>query len=148
VFFIPSGTINHSLKTHIHVYLIDDCREEVKPKRSLEAKIIWSRLHYFSHVMRAKGSLERDIMLGQVAGHRRQGKPQLWWLDSIKGATGLCLEALTETVQDRKNGACWWKKSLRIGNTQMWNEHRRRQWQTTPEQHTLPRKSFTGSPGV
>jgi hypothetical protein len=51
--------------------------EEVKPKRSLEATIIRSRLRYFSHVMRAKGSLEQDIMLGQVAGHRRQGKPQL-----------------------------------------------------------------------
>jgi hypothetical protein len=41
-------------------------------------------------------------MLGQVAGHRRQGKPQLRWLDSIKEATGLCLEALKETVQDGK----------------------------------------------
>jgi len=27
--------------------------------------------------MRAKGSLEQDIMLGQVAGYRRQGKPQI-----------------------------------------------------------------------
>jgi hypothetical protein len=52
--------------------------------------------------MRAKGSLERTIMLGQVAGHRRQGKPRLRWLGSIKEATGLCLEALKETVQDRK----------------------------------------------
>jgi hypothetical protein len=52
--------------------------------------------------MTAKGSLEQDIMLGQVAGHRRRGKPWLRWLDSIKGATGLRLEALKETVQDRK----------------------------------------------
>jgi hypothetical protein len=56
--------------------------------------------------MRAKGSLEWDIMLGQVAGHRRQGKPRLRWLDSIKDATGLRLEALKETVQDRKK----WRK--------------------------------------
>jgi hypothetical protein len=41
-------------------------------------------------------------MLGQVAGHRRQGKPRLRWLDSIKEATSLRLEALKETVQDRK----------------------------------------------
>jgi hypothetical protein len=93
--------------------------EEVKPKRSLEGTIIQSRLRYFGNIMREKGSLERDIMLGQVAGHGRQGKPQLRWLDSIKEATGLRLEALKETVQDRKNGACWWKKSLSIGNTQM-----------------------------
>ena len=39
--------------------------EEVKPKRSIEATI----LRYFGHVMRAEGSLERDIMLGQVEGY-------------------------------------------------------------------------------
>ena len=53
-------------------------------------------------IMRAKGLLERDIMLGQVAEHRRQGKPPMCWLDSIKEATGLRLEVLQETVQDRK----------------------------------------------
>jgi len=37
----------------------------------------------------AKGSLEQDIMLGHVAGYRRQGKPRMRWLDSIKEATGL-----------------------------------------------------------
>jgi hypothetical protein len=52
--------------------------------------------------MRAKGSPELDITLGQVAGHRGQGKPWLQWLYSIKDATGLCLEVLKETVQDRK----------------------------------------------
>jgi hypothetical protein len=52
--------------------------------------------------MRAKGSLERDIMVGQVAGHRRQGNPRLGWIDSIKEATDLRLEALKEIVQDRK----------------------------------------------
>jgi hypothetical protein len=52
--------------------------------------------------MRAKGSLERDIMLGQVAGYRRRGKPRMRWLDSIKEATGLLLDVLKEAVQDRK----------------------------------------------
>jgi hypothetical protein len=52
--------------------------------------------------MRAKRSLEWDIMLGQVEGHRKQGKPWMWWLDSIKEATGLRLEDLREAVQDRK----------------------------------------------
>jgi hypothetical protein len=76
--------------------------EEVKPKRSLEATIHRLKLRYFGHVMRAKGLLELDIMLVQVAGYRRQGKPRTLWLNSIKEATGLCLEALKETVQDRK----------------------------------------------
>jgi hypothetical protein len=41
-------------------------------------------------------------MLGQVAGYRRQRKPQMRWLDSIKEDTGLRLDALKEAVQDRK----------------------------------------------
>jgi hypothetical protein len=56
--------------------------------------------------MRAKGSLEQDIMLGKFAGYSKQGKPRMCWLDSIKEATGLRFEVLEETVQDRKNGAC------------------------------------------
>jgi hypothetical protein len=52
--------------------------------------------------MRTKRSLELDIMFGQVAGHRKQGKPRMQWLDSIKEATGLRLEDLREAVQDRK----------------------------------------------
>jgi len=62
--------------------------EDVKPKRSLEATIFRSKLRYFGHVMRAKGTLERDIMPGQVAGYRRQGKPRMRWLDSIKEVSG------------------------------------------------------------
>jgi hypothetical protein len=76
--------------------------EDVKPKRSLEMKILRLKLRYFGHVMRAKRSLELDIMLGQVEGHRKQGKSQMRWLDSIKEATGLRLEDLREAVQDRK----------------------------------------------
>jgi hypothetical protein len=77
--------------------------EDVKPKRSLEATILPLKLRYFGQVMRAKRSLERDIMLGKVEGHRKQGKSRIRWLDSIKEATGLRLEDLKEAVQDRKN---------------------------------------------
>jgi len=76
--------------------------KDVKPKRSLEATILRLKLRYFGHVMRAKRSLERDIMLGKVEGHRKQGKPRMRWLDSIKEATGLRLEDLIVVVQDRK----------------------------------------------
>jgi hypothetical protein len=79
--------------------------EEVKPKRSLEATILRLKLLYSGHVVRAKGSLERDIMLGQVAGYRRQGKPRMRWPDSIKEASGLLLEVLKERVQDREKMA-------------------------------------------
>ena len=76
--------------------------EDVKPKRSLEATILRLKLQNFGHVMRAKRSLERDIMVGQIEGHRKQGKPRMRWLDSIKEATGLRLKDLREAVRDRK----------------------------------------------
>jgi hypothetical protein len=76
--------------------------EDVKPKRSLEATILQLKVRYFGYVMRAKRSLERDIMLGQVEGHRKQGKPRMQWLDSIKEATGLRLEDVREAVKERK----------------------------------------------
>ena len=84
-------------------------------QKLLEAAILRLKLCYFGHVMR----VERDIMLAQVAGYRRQGKPWMRWLDNIKEATGLWLDALKEAVQIGKNGACWWRKRLRIGNAQM-----------------------------
>jgi hypothetical protein len=52
--------------------------------------------------MRAKGSMERDIMFGEVAGHRRQEKSRMHWLDSTKEATGLRLEVLKEIVVNKK----------------------------------------------
>ena len=109
--------------------------EEVKPKRSLEATTLQLKLLFFGHFMIAKGSVERDIMLGQVAGYRRQGKLRIRWLDSIKEATGLRLGVL-----NRSSGR-WGKvalsgggKRLGTGNAQMWSELRGRQWKTTPRQ--------------
>jgi len=52
------------------------------------------------------------------------------------------------STRQGKNGIRWWKKKLGIGNAQMRNEVRRKQWQTTPEQLILPRKSPVGSSGV
>jgi hypothetical protein len=79
--------------------------EEVKPKRLPEATVLRLKLRYFGHVMRAKEPLERDVMLGQIAGYRRQGKPRMRWLDSSKEATVLRLEVVKETVQDRRKMA-------------------------------------------
>jgi len=69
--------------------------------------------------MRAKGSLERDIMLGQVARYRRQGKPRIRRLDSIKEATGLRLGVLQEVVQDRKKWRMLVEEKTRKRNAQM-----------------------------
>jgi hypothetical protein len=75
--------------------------DEVKPTRSLEATITQLKLRYFGHVMRTNGTLERDIMIRQVEGLRRQRRPHLRWMDSRKETTGFGLEKLKETVKDR-----------------------------------------------
>jgi len=93
--------------------------EDVKPNRSLEATILRLKLRYVGHVMRTKTSLERDIMLGQVEGHGKQGKPRMRWFDSIKEATGLQLEDLKEAYKIGKSGVRWWKKGLGIECGQM-----------------------------
>jgi hypothetical protein len=51
--------------------------------------------------MRTNGSLERDIMIGQFHGSRRQGRPHLRWIDSINENTGFGLEKLKDIVKDR-----------------------------------------------
>ena len=56
------------------------------------------------YYMRTNGSLERDIMIGQVDGCRRQGRPHLRWMDSIKENMGFGLEKLKEMVKDRNIG--------------------------------------------
>jgi hypothetical protein len=75
--------------------------EEVKLKRSLEAAVTQRKLRYFGYVMRTNGTLERDIMIGQVERLRRRGRPRLRWTDSIKENTGFGLEKLKEIVKDR-----------------------------------------------
>jgi hypothetical protein len=75
--------------------------DEVKPKKSLEATITQLKLRYFGHVMKTNGTLERDIMIGQVEVFRRQGRPRLRWMDSIKETTSVGLEKLKEIVKDR-----------------------------------------------
>jgi len=79
--------------------------DEVKPKTSLEASTLQLTLHYFGHVVRAKGSLEQDIILGQITGYRWQGKSWMRWLDSIKEATRLQLGVLKKQYRIGKNGA-------------------------------------------
>ena len=101
-YFLCFALADNELNKLWSLYTNFSVLEEVKPKRSLEAAILRLELRYFGHVMRAEGSLDRNIMLAQVAGYRKQGKPRMRWLDSIKEAIGLRLDALKEAVQDRK----------------------------------------------
>jgi hypothetical protein len=74
---------------------------EVKPRLSLEARMLQQRLVFFGHVMRADDSMEKSIMLGKIEGSRRRGRPRARWLDTICEATGKRLAELRSMTRQR-----------------------------------------------
>ena len=55
-------------------------------------KPIYNRkLHYFGHVSRKDGSIEKFIMQGTVEGSRGRGRPSTSWTDDIKRNSELSL---------------------------------------------------------
>ena len=44
--------------------------------------------HYFGHLMRRVGSLEKTLMLGGIGGRRRRGRQRMRWLDGITDSMG------------------------------------------------------------
>ena len=62
--------------------------ENVKPKWTLESRVIKAALSYFGHVVRKERGMENDVMLGGMRGKRRRGRPRTKWLDTIKDVKG------------------------------------------------------------
>ena len=52
--------------------------------------------------MRMDDSLEKSLMLGKIAGRKRQGHHRVRWLDSITSAMNMNLGKLQEMVRDRE----------------------------------------------
>ena len=58
-------------------------------------------LQYFGHLMRRVDSLKKTLMLGEIGGRRRRGRPRMRWLDGITDLD-VNLSELRELVMDRE----------------------------------------------
>ena len=82
--------------------------KEINPGISLEGMMLKLRLQYFGHLMQRLDSLERTLMLGEIGGRRRRGRPRMRWLGGITDSMDVSLSELRGMVMDREA----WRASI------------------------------------
>ena len=76
--------------------------KEINPGTSLEGMMLKLKLQYFGHLMQRVDLLEKSLMLGEIGGRRRRGRPRMRWLDGIIDSMDVSLSEFREMVIDRE----------------------------------------------
>lgn len=58
-------------------------------------------MSYFRHIMRRQGYLEKKIILENIRGSRKGGRPNMRQVNFIKEAMGVNLWELSRAAEDR-----------------------------------------------
>ena len=77
--------------------------KEINPGISLEGMMLKLKLQYFGHLMRRVDSLEKTLMLGEIGGRRRRGRPRMRWLAGIMDSMDMSLSELWLLVMNRES---------------------------------------------
>ena len=84
-------------------------------------EIAKTKVRWFGHVVRSKGTLRNTILQGRVEGERSRGRPARQWLDDVKEWTGLSLD---ETWREPEDRVAWRNRDSRVapnGLSSLWD---------------------------
>ena len=76
--------------------------KEINPGNCLEGMMLKLKFQYFGHLMQRVDSLEKTLMLGEIGGRRRRGRPRMRCLDGITDLMEVSLSELRGLVMDRE----------------------------------------------
>ena len=109
-----------------------DCEKEwVLNKASVDRTLLNSvksrKLIYYGHIMRKQGNcLEKEIIQGTLPGARKKGRPHTTWLDNIKAWSGVTLQHMLRTAEDRSEWRILVHCAVNIRSEDDWRRRRRR----------------------